>query len=100
LQECDPTWRFIAVGDALMSPWELHSTGSRWSFSDDSGAPGVAWLAHLAQHFRHCAWLNPEPEAAWYGTAEVIRRIFPMYRMTQDGLLLAVQQLMRGGGRH
>jgi len=100
LQDCDPTWRFIAVGDALMSPWELHSTGSRWSFSDDSGAPGVAWLAHLAQHFRHCAWLNPEPEAAWYGTAEVIRRIFPMYRMTQDGLLLAVQQLMRGGGRH
>ena len=83
-----------------MSPWELHSSGSRWSFSDDSGAPGVAWLAHLAQHFRHAAWLNPEPQAAWYGTAENIRRIFPMYRMTQDGLMEAVQHLMRGGGRH
>ena len=98
LQDCDPSWRLIMVGDALMSPWELHAGGSRWS-SDDSGAPGIAWLAHLAQHFRHAAWLNPEPEVAWYGTAEVIRRVFPMYRLTQDGLLEAVQHLMRGGAR-
>ena len=100
LQECDPSWRLIVVGDALMSPWELQSSGSRWSFGDDSGAPGIAWLMHLAQHFPHAAWLNPEPEAAWYGTAEVIRRVFPMYRLTQDGLLEAVQRLMRGGNRH
>lgn len=100
VQDCDPSWRLIVVGDALMSPWELQSSGSRWSFSDDSGAPGIAWLAHLAQHFPHAAWLNPEPQAAWYGTAEVIRRVFPMYRLTQDGLLEAVQRLMRGGNRH
>jgi uncharacterized protein with von Willebrand factor type A (vWA) domain len=99
LQDCDPSWRLILVGDALMSPWELQSSGSRWSYSDDSGAPGIAWLAHLAQHFRHAAWLNPEPPAAWYGTAEVIRRVFPMYRLTQDGLLQAVQHLMAGGTR-
>jgi uncharacterized protein with von Willebrand factor type A (vWA) domain len=99
LQDCDPSWRLILVGDALMSPWELQSSGSRWSYGDDSGAPGIAWLAHLGQHFRHAAWLNPEPQAAWYGTAEVIRRVFPMYRLTQDGLLEAVQHLMRGGSR-
>ena len=99
LNECDPTWRLIIVGDALMSPWELQSAGSRWNWSDDSGAPGIAWLAHLAQHFRHSAWLNPEPEAAWFGTAEVIRRVFPMYRLTQDGLLAAVRELMKGGTR-
>ena len=99
LQDCDPSWRLILVGDALMSAWELQSSGSRWSYGDDSGAPGIAWLAHLGQHFRHAAWLNPEPQAAWYGTAEVIRRVFPMYRLTQDGLLEAVQHLMRGGSR-
>jgi uncharacterized protein with von Willebrand factor type A (vWA) domain len=99
LGECDPSWRLIVVGDALMSPWELHSSGSRWSYSEDSGAPGIAWLAHLAHHFPHSAWLNPEPMAAWYGTAELIRGLFPMYRLTQDGLLEAVQHLMRGGGR-
>jgi len=85
LQDCDPSWRLIVVGDALMSPWELQSSGSRWSYRDDSGAPGIAWLVWLAEHFRHAAWLNPEPQAAWYGTAEVIRRVFPMYRLTQDG---------------
>ncbi|HZX97577.1 MAG TPA: VWA domain-containing protein [Myxococcales bacterium] len=100
LEECDPTWRLIVVGDALMSPWELQSGGSRWSFSEDSGAPGIAWLMHLAGHFGHAAWLNPEPQVAWYGTAEIIRRVFPMYRMTQDGLLEAVHHLMRGGNRH
>jgi uncharacterized protein with von Willebrand factor type A (vWA) domain len=99
LQECDPSWRLIVVGDALMSPWELQSAGSRWSWSEDSGAPGLAWLAHLAQHFPHSAWLNPEPQVAWYGTAEIIRRVFPMYRLTQDGLLEAVHHLMRGGAR-
>jgi uncharacterized protein with von Willebrand factor type A (vWA) domain len=99
LQQCDPSWRLIIVGDALMSPYELSATGSRWNWREDSGAPGVAWLGLLAQHFKHAAWLNPEPQAAWYGTAEVIRRIFPMYRLTQDGLLEAVQHLMRGGAR-
>jgi uncharacterized protein with von Willebrand factor type A (vWA) domain len=99
LQECDPSWRLILVGDASMSPWELQSAGSRWSWTDDSGAPGLAWLAHLAQHFPHSAWLNPERESSWFGTAEVIRRVFPMYRLSQDGLLQAVHHLMRGGAR-
>jgi hypothetical protein len=82
-----------------MSPWELSAQGPRWSYHEDSGAPGVAWLMHLAQHFKHAAWLNPEPQKTWYGTAETIRHIFPMYRLTQDGLLEAVQHLMRGGSR-
>jgi uncharacterized protein with von Willebrand factor type A (vWA) domain len=99
LQQCDPSWRLVVVGDALMSPWELQAHGSRWNYRDDSGAPGVAWLMHLAEHFKHSAWLNPEPQTVWYGTAETIRRIFPMYRLTQDGLLEAVQHLMRGGLR-
>jgi uncharacterized protein with von Willebrand factor type A (vWA) domain len=99
LQQCDPSWRLVLVGDALMSPWELQAHGSRWNYRDDSGAPGVAWLLHLADHFKHSAWLNPEPRTVWYGTAETIGQIFPMYRLTQDGLLEAVQHLMRGGLR-
>ena len=99
LQECDPSWRLIIVGDASMSPWELQSAGSRWSWTEDSGASGLAWLAHLGQHFPHAAWLNPERENSWFGTAEVIRRVFRMHRLSQDGLLEAVHQLMRGGSR-
>jgi uncharacterized protein with von Willebrand factor type A (vWA) domain len=99
LRECDSTWRLIVVGDALMHPWELHSSGSRWNWGDDSGAPGVAWLVHLAEHFSHTAWLNPEPELAWSGTAEVIGRVFPMFRLTVDGLMEAIRKLMAGGTR-
>ena len=99
LQQCDPSWRLIVVGDALMSPWELHANGSRWSWSEDSGAPGISWLLHLAQHFPHSAWLNPEPRTAWWGTAEIIRGVLPMFRLSQDGLLEAVHHLMRGGSR-
>jgi uncharacterized protein with von Willebrand factor type A (vWA) domain len=99
LQECDPSWRLILVGDASMSPWELQSAGSRWSWTEDSGAPGLAWLMHLAQQFPHSAWLNPERENSWFGTAEIIRRVFPMYRLSQDGLLQAVHHLLRGGAR-
>ena len=99
LRECDPSWRLVLVGDASMSPWELQSSGSRWDFRDDSGAPGIAWLAQLAHHFPRSAWLNPEPANAWYGTVEVIRRVFPMYRLTLDGLTEAIAQLVRGGAR-
>ena len=99
LRECDSTWRLVIIGDALMSPWELQSSGSRWDFREDSGMPGIAWLSLLAQHFGHAAWLNPEPRAAWYGTAEIIARVFPMHRLTLDGLTEAIGQLMRGGAR-
>jgi uncharacterized protein with von Willebrand factor type A (vWA) domain len=98
LQQCDANWRLIVVGDALMSPWELQSTGGRWS-SEDTTASGATWLMALAQHFHHSAWLNPEPEVAWHGTAGVIRQIFPMYRLSLDGLSEAVKHLMKGARR-
>jgi hypothetical protein len=98
LQKCDPSWRLIVVGDALMSPWELQASGSRWG-GDESGASGLAWLCALREHFVHAAWLNPEPEVSWQGTAAVIRRAFPMYRLSLDGLSAAVADLMKGGAR-
>lgn len=98
VRDLDPSWRLILVGDALMHPWELQSTGSRWGGSP-SGSPGLAWLAYLSDHFRHAAWLNPEPKVAWQGTAEVIGRVFPMFRLTLDGLHEAIQHLMKGGSR-
>lgn len=98
MRQCDPTWRLIIVGDALMHPWELHSTGGRWS-GEDSSHSGAAWLVYLAQHFAHAAWLNPEPKVSWQGTAELIARVFPMFRLSIDGLGEAVAHLMKGGAR-
>jgi uncharacterized protein with von Willebrand factor type A (vWA) domain len=95
----DPTWRLIVVGDALMHPSELFSEGSSWSYEDWSDVPGVAWLHYMAEHFERAAWLNPEPEPAWQGTAATIKKLFPMYRLTLDGLTEAVAHLGRGGRR-
>jgi hypothetical protein len=64
-----------------MHPAELFQSGS------------VGWLDLIGRHFRKTAWLNPEEERFWRGTAETIRRIYPMYRLTLDGLSKAVVHL-------
>lgn len=98
LQSCDSSWRLMVVGDALMSPWELQASGGRWS-NEDTNASGITWLMALAQHFHHAAWLNPEPEVAWHGTAAIIKQVFPMFRLSLDGLSDAVRHLMKGARR-
>ncbi len=95
LAECDPSWKLILVGDALMHPSELFQSGTSWAYEEWSDVPGVAWLDQLARHFRRAAWLNPEPERLWRGTAEIIARLFPMHRLSLDGLTAAVHQLAR-----
>jgi uncharacterized protein with von Willebrand factor type A (vWA) domain len=82
-----------------MHPSELFADGGMWTYDDWSGVPGVAWLQMLGQHFRRTAWLNPEHEGAWRGTAQTIGRIYPMYRLTLDGLTRAVAHLARGTRR-
>jgi uncharacterized protein with von Willebrand factor type A (vWA) domain len=99
LAACDANWKLVMVGDALMHPSELFQGGSHWSFEEWSEVPGVAWLDHLARHFRKAAWLNPEPERAWHGTARTIARLFPMFRLSLDGLAAAVAHLIGGTRR-
>jgi hypothetical protein len=60
-----------------------------------SATPGVAWLHRIATHFDRSVWLNPEGPAYWEAdTARVIRRLFPMYHLSVDGLTEAVQALV------
>jgi hypothetical protein len=93
LAQCDPTYKLILVGDALMHPAELFQGGSHWSFEEWTNVPGVGWLDFLARYFRKTAWLNPEPESYWTGTAATIKKIFPMFRLSLDGLAQAVNHL-------
>jgi uncharacterized protein with von Willebrand factor type A (vWA) domain len=53
----------------------------------------------VARHFRKTAWLNPEPERFWKGTAATIAGLFPMFRLSLDGLADAVKHLTRGRSR-
>lgn len=97
--QCDRTWKLVIVGDALMHPGEL--LGGAWDYDmQDRGygdVTAVGWFHMLAKHFERQAWLNPEPQNYWNGTAELLSRIFPMFELTLDGLGGAVQHLSRRG---
>lgn len=91
--ETDRRYKLIVVGDALMAPWELMSV-SGWK--EDEGLEGFAWMMKLREHFPASAWLNPEPPSAWWQTTiDVLRKVFPMYPLTLEGLGDAVGQLIR-----
>jgi uncharacterized protein with von Willebrand factor type A (vWA) domain len=99
LAERDPAWKLIVIGDALMHPSELWQTGG-WGGQDyDNDVPGLAWMDLVARHFRKTAWLNPEPESYWRGTAQTLAGLFPMFRLSLDGLADAVKHLTRGRQR-
>ncbi|MBE2249770.1 MAG: VWA domain-containing protein [Myxococcus sp.] len=86
--ETDRRYKLIVVGDALMAPWELMSV-SGWS--DDEGLEGMIHLMRLREHYPASAWLNPEPPSSWWQTTvDVIRKVFPMYPLTLEGLGEAV----------
>jgi uncharacterized protein with von Willebrand factor type A (vWA) domain len=93
----DPETRLIIVGDAAMAPYELvGSNGSLYIGQKDSHSSEQR-LKLLARTFRHAAWLNPQPESSWGYTWTIgeIRKSFPMFELTLDGLEKAVQHLMK-----
>lgn len=91
--ETDRRYKLIIVGDALMAPWELMSS-SGWP--GDEGLEGVLWLAKLREHYPASVWLNPEPPSTWWQTTiDVLRKVYPMYPLTLEGLGEAVSQLTR-----
>ncbi len=91
--ETDRRHKLIMVGDALMAPWELMSV-SGWQ--EDEGVEGVMWMMRLREHYAASAWLNPEPPSGWWQpTIDVLRRVFPMFPLTVEGLGEAVTQLTK-----
>lgn len=91
--ETDRRYKLIMVGDALMAPWELMSA-SGWS--EDEGMEGILHLMRLREHYPASCWLNPEPPSSWWQTTvDVIRKVFPMYPLTLEGLSDAVGQLTK-----
>jgi len=92
----DPETRIIVVGDASMAPYELMSEGGSIYFGEKKRKPSIENLQVLAQTFRHCVWLNPNSRRAWENTwtTDIIKKVFPMFELTLDGLDGAVNHLM------
>lgn len=99
VRECEGhKYNVIMVGDAAMHPGELHSDGPwyRAHSAEDERTTALGWFHRLSDHFERTVWLNPDKPQYWYGTVEEIRRIFPMFHLTLDGLSEAIRHLSRG----
>ena len=82
-----------------MGPYELLEPTGPTGWYDPEGATGISWLQRLAAHYPRSAWLNPEPPKFWSEpTINLVRRVFPMYPLTLDGLTEAVGQLTHARG--
>jgi hypothetical protein len=98
LRECDgQRYQLVLVGDAAMHPGELHSDGPwyRAHAVGEERLTALQWFQLLADRFPRNAWLNPDKPQYWYGTVEDLRRVFPMFPLTLEGLGDAIRQLSK-----
>jgi uncharacterized protein with von Willebrand factor type A (vWA) domain len=96
LRKLDSRWKCVIVGDAAMHPAELLEPYGGIDPRLTSQTPGIVWLQRIADHFERNVWINPEEPPYWDGshTGRLIRRLFPMFHLTVDGLTQAMQALV------
>ena len=92
----DSDYKVIIVGDAAMAPEELYSTTGNYR-GPNGGLSGMDWLLLMKRHYKKVVWLNPKMapgHAPWREAETAIKNIFPMYKLTVDGLNQAMMKLM------
>ncbi|HYD47866.1 MAG TPA: VWA domain-containing protein [Terriglobales bacterium] len=95
LRRLNPHWKVVFVGDAAMHPAELLQPYGNIDPRRAAGTPGIDWLHRIADHFERSVWINPEKQAYWDAdTCRIIRRLFPMYYLSVDGMSDAVRALV------
>ena len=97
LQQYDPSYKVIIVGDAAMNPYELREKRYNWG-QGTYGPSGLEWLDMFRRQYPHLVWLNPEPMPArpdyWGQTHYQLGQIFPMFQLTAEGLETGMKRLM------
>ncbi len=92
----DSDYKVIIVGDAAMAPEELYSKTGNYR-GPNGGLTGEEWLLLLKQHYKKVVWLNPKMapgDAPWREAETAIKKMFPMYKLTVEGLNEAMIKLM------
>ncbi len=93
----DRETRLVLVGDAYMYPGEITDRYGAVDWTERNERPGAEYLARVRDHFSHCAWLNPMDRSSWDApSVKLIRRIFPMYPLTVQGVEELARDLSRG----
>ena len=92
-------YKVIFVGDADMAMHELKD-GSQSSWSAAEANDGITWFKKFKERYRHSIWLHPqerEENTAWMPESFVeIEKVFPMFRLSIDGLKEGMYKLLRG----
>ncbi len=101
-RQLDSRWKVMIVGDAAMHPAELLEPYGNIDPREMTETRGIDWLRRIADHFERVVWLNPDDPADWNRshTGRVIQRVFPMFRLSPDGLAEAVHALVGGRVAH
>ena len=95
----DRDTRLVLVGDAYMYPGELTSRFGAVDWTERNERPGLEYLAMVRNHFTHCAWLNPMARDSWSAPSiRLVRKIFPMYPLTVEGVEELARDLAAGPG--
>jgi len=93
----DSDYKVLIVGDAAMAPEELYSETGNYR-GPNGGLSGEQWLKLMKRHYKKIVWLNPKMapgRAPWREAETAIKELFPMYKLTVEGLNEAMIQLMR-----
>lgn len=93
----DRETRLVLVGDAYMYPGEITDRFGAIDWTERNERPGADYLERVRDHFTHSAWLNPMREDSWDAPSiRLIRRIFPMYPLTVQGVEELAKDLATG----
>ncbi len=91
-------YNVIFVGDADMAMHELtDGAQSSWSIETNDG---LTWFKKFKERYKHSIWLHPqerEENIAWMPESFVaIEKVFPMFRLSIEGLKEGMYKLLRG----
>ncbi len=92
----DSDYKVIIVGDAAMAPEELYSDTGNYR-GPNGGLSGYEWLRLMKRHYKKIVWLNPKMapgHAPWREAETAVKAMFPMYKLTVEGLNRAMNKLI------
>lgn len=93
----DSDYKVIIVGDAAMAPEELYSDTGNYR-GPNGGISGFEWLQLVKRKYKKVVWLNPKMapgHAPWREAETAVKELFPMYKLSVDGLNQAMYKLMK-----
>ena len=97
LRNISSEYKVIFLGDAEMAMHEL--VDSNYCSWMNTPPDGITWFKRFKEKYEHSIWLHPqerEENAAWMSESFIeIEKVFPMFRLSIDGLKEGMNKLLK-----